>query len=175
MAFNWPGLAKEAAKICIELGIENVNITEKGKTEFRQIVTKSCHQFNERRLRETMSGSEKCVRILKDDYGRKSYFGGKKPGEVRDFYSTRVNMLSLAGNFSHDKRFMRTNFLCRCGLREEQEHIRTSCPIYEDIRAKHSHLDDDGVLVEFFRAVLERRDQLDDEQRSSGVTSDEEE
>ena len=71
-----------------------------------------------------MSASEKCERILKDDYGKKSYFGGKKPGEVRDFYSTRVNMLKVAGNFSHDKRFMRNNFLCRCGLREEQVHIR---------------------------------------------------
>ena len=122
-----------------------------------------------------MSASEKCERILKDDYGRKSYFGGKKPGEVRDFYSTRVNMLKLAGNFSHDKRFLKTNFLCRCGLREEQEHIRTSCPMYADIRAKYSNLDNDDVLVQFFRDVLERRDVIDDEHSSSGRTSEEEE
>ena len=94
-----------------------------------------------------MSASEKCERILKDGYGRKSYCGGQKPGEVRDFYSTRVNMLKLSGNFSHDKRFMRTNFLCRCGLREEQDYIRTSCPMYADIRANYSNLDDDDGAI----------------------------
>ena len=54
------------------------------------------------------------------------------------------------------------------GIEEEQEDMRTSCPMHADLRANYSNLDDDEVLVKFFREVLERRDKINDEQRSRG-------
>ena len=69
-------------------------------------------------------------------------------------------MLAIAGNFSHDRRFKRTDWLCRCGQREEQEHLRRHCPMYDDIRAKYGELESDESLVPFFKEVLEKRDKL---------------
>ena len=70
------------------------------------------------------------------------------PSQVRSFFSTRVSMLPLAGNFRQDRRFARTNWLCRCGKeREEEHHLTDSCSLYKDIREKLSSLEEDDHLV----------------------------
>ena len=74
-------------------------------------------------------------------------------------------MLPIAGNFSHDLRFRRTGWLCRCGAREQEEHIRSHCQLYEDIREKYGELDDDDKLVAFFSEVLLRRDDMDEKEK----------
>ena len=66
-------------------------------------------------------------------------------------------MLPIAGNFSNDSRFRRINWLCRCGSREQQEHIRSHCVLYKDIRQKYEDLDNDVNLVGFFKEVLKER------------------
>ena len=69
----------------------------------------------------------------------------------------------FAENFSKDKRFLRTNWLCRCGNeRESEEHITKECLIYDDIRREYEDLSDDIQLASFFTRVLERRDLVDD-------------
>ena len=85
--------------------------------------------------------------------------------EVRELYKSRVGMQPFAGNYSGDRRFAKTNYLCRCGVaREEEKHlISGQCPMYADIWGKFHSFDDDKDLVQFFTEVLERRDQLDDE------------
>ena len=143
-----------------ELGIEDINTTELSKTVYRKRVTEACHCLNEKILREEMRGKRKCVKILADGYGRKEYFSKAKPEQVRQYYATRTDMLAIAGNFSKDKRFKRTNWLCRCGQREEQEHVLRHCPIYDDIRDKYDELDSDEKLVPFFQEVLEKRDRM---------------
>jgi hypothetical protein len=87
------------------------------------------------------------------------------PNQVRKYFATRVSMLALAGNFSRDNRFRKTGWLCRCGGREKEEHIRSHCVIYEDIRNKYGDLDDDDKLVSFFEEVLQRRDALEEQER----------
>ena len=69
-------------------------------------------------------------------------------------------MLPLAGNFSRDNRFRRTGWLCLCGEREEQEHVRLHCNKYEDIREKYDDLTSDENLVNLYREVLLRRDKV---------------
>ena len=84
----------------------------------------------------------------------------KIPAQVRMYFSTRTDMLAIAGNFSKDRRFQRTDWLCRCGHREEQEHLLRHCPLYDDIRSKYDELDSDESLVPFFQEVLDKRDKL---------------
>ena len=74
-------------------------------------------------------------------------------------------MLPIAGNFSHNQRFRRTNWLCRCVSREQEEHIRSNCVIYKEIRDKYMDLDNDDNLVAFFREVLRERDRLDKQEK----------
>ena len=86
----------------------------------------------------------------------------KKIDEIRFIFKSRVGLLPFAGNFSHDKRFAKTKWLCRCGVKENESHITAgSCPIYEDIWQKRGDLRKDEDLVKFFSAVLERRSLLD--------------
>jgi hypothetical protein len=166
--FSWPGLAREAEEISRRLVVEDPNTTEMTKRGYRREVTKACHQYNEMELRQKMLNKEgevmeKCRRIAEDSYGRKEYFGGKVPREVRSYFATRVSMLPLAGNFSHDKRFARTGWWCRCGEeREEEEHVRDACPLYQDIRDKYPSLQEDSNLVKFFDEMLSRRDDIDE-------------
>ena len=162
--FQWPGLAAEAEYIARELNIESVRDTELSKKEYRENVTEACHRYDEKMLKEKMETKKKCARIIQDEYGRKDYFAKMIPGEVRDFFATRVQMLALAGNYSRDNRFRRTGWLCLCGEREEQEHILLHCSKYDDIREKYSDLSCDENIVRFFRDVLAKRDKVREEE-----------
>ena len=167
--YCWPGLAREVEHICQELGVERVDVTNMSVKCYRAEVTAACHRLNESRLRKSMEGKLKCEKILSENYGRKEYFSLTTPSKVRQFFSTRVSMLPLAGNFSHDRRFRRTNWLCRCGSREQQEHIRSHCVIYSNIRDKYEDLDNDDNLVKFFEEVLQERDRLEEKEREEKV------
>ena len=81
-------------------------------------------------------------------------------------FRTRFGLQPFAGNYSNDKRFSRTNWLCRCRMaREEESHLLTgNCEIYGDIRKKYDNLDDDANLVKFFNEVLQMRDDLDEKE-----------
>ena len=144
--------------------IMSIYIT-KSRTIYRAEVTAACHRENEARLRKLMEGKQKCMRILSEEYGQKDYFSLTTPSQVRKYFATKLSMLPIAGNFSHDLRFRRTGWLCRCGAREEEEHIRSHCQLYEDIREKYGELDDDDKLVAFFGEVLLRRDDMDEKEK----------
>ena len=93
----------------------------------------------------------------------KNCITNSKVVEVRNIFKAGVGMSEFADNFSKDKRFMRTNWLCRCGdKRESESHIRQECLVYEDIRNDYENLNDDTQLASFFAKVLERRDLIDD-------------
>ena len=117
---------------------------------------------NEAILKEQAENKSKCCNIMKENYGKKEYMNEKKIEEVRLMFKSRVGLLPFAGNFSHDKRFSKTNWLCRCGAKENESHITAgTCPIYDDIWQVRGDLRNDEDLVKFFSAVLERRSLLD--------------
>ena len=99
---------------------------------------------------------------MKEDYGRKKYVDENKIEDVRFRFKARVGLLPFAGNYSNDRRFIKTKWLCRCGEMEKEAHITSgNCPIYDDIWEKRGDLENNEDLVKFFSAVLERRDLLD--------------
>ena len=77
--------------------------------------------------------------------------------------ASQFGMHPFAGNFSHDYRFYRTNWLCRClEEREDENHLLSGkCNIYGSIREKYDKLDDDESLVKFFNEILEKREELE--------------
>ena len=84
------------------------------------MVTDMLHVFNEKILRSDMAGKAKCERILRDRYDEKDYVTHGLHHRVRQQFATRVSMLPFAGNYSRDKRFLRTQWMCRCSqFREE--------------------------------------------------------
>ena len=77
-------------------------------------------------------------------------------------YRTRWGMQPFAGNYSHDSRYARSNWLCLClESREDESHIKSgTCKVYGDLTLKYSDLTSDENLADLFREVLARRDQL---------------
>ena len=55
---KWPGLAEEAARICEELNVEDVNETNIPKKDFKTIVIEACKQLDEKKLRVAAEGKE---------------------------------------------------------------------------------------------------------------------
>ena len=147
---SWPGLAKEAEEICKYLEIEDVNKTSLSKKEFKKLAKDACEKKDEDELRH--SASSKSEGIMKDKYGKKEYFSKHNIHKSRQYFRTRVNMHKFAGNFSHDRTFARTGWLCRCGLaREEVAHLTSgTCPTYQDIFEKYDNLSCDDELVDFY-------------------------
>ena len=172
-AKKWPGLAREGEEICNELEIESVHSSGLEKQEFRTVVTNACHKLNEKRIRKHAEGKEKCTRILNESYGKKNYLQDENITEVRNFYRTRFGLLPFAGNYSHDKKYARTNWLCRCNnAREVESHLTGgNCTLYNDIREKYGKLENDSELVNFFQEILERREEMD-EAEEAGRNSD---
>ena len=162
---EWPGLAKETKEICKYLNIEDVNTTKESKKEYRKKVNKACALKDEVELRVMAENVTKCDRIMQDDYGQKEYVATVDIQRARETFRTRTNMQRFAGNFSRDRFFAATGWLCRCRVeREEVTHLTSgTCPIYMDIFQKFDDLSTDESLVRFFGEVLARRDALDKE------------
>ena len=163
---EWPGLAKETKEICKYLNIEDVNTTNESKKNYRKIVTKACKLKDEVELRGMAEKTTKCERIMKDDYGQKKYVKMLNIQRARETFRTRTNMQRFAGNFTHDRHFAATGWMCRCRVeREELAHLTSgTCPVYMDIFQKFDDLSTDESLVSFFGEILARRDALDKEE-----------
>ena len=71
-------------------------------------------------------------------------------------------MHAFAGNYSHDKRYAKTNWLCLCqNSREEEIHLKSGeCTVYGDLTHKYSDLSSDDDLADLFREILARRELL---------------
>ena len=71
-------------------------------------------------------------------------------------------MHAFAGNYSHDRRYAKTNWLCLClNSREEEIHLKSGeCTVYGDLTNKYSDLSSDDNLADLFREILARRELL---------------
>ena len=119
MRNKWRGLATETATICQELKIQDCNITTMNISRYKQLVNNALHNENEDRLQ--LLGQGKCAKIMKEDYGKKEYISSTNIKTVQERYRTRFGLLPFAGNYSHDRQFASTNWLCRCKQTREEE------------------------------------------------------
>ena len=175
---NWPGLVAETEEICKELKIESVNTTTQSKKNYRKMVTEASHKLNEERLRKEAENKVKCQRIMKEPYGRKKYIDGKIIQNVREQFRTRVGLQAFAGNYSHDKRFSKTQWMCRCesSIESEAHLIEGRCPVYGNIREKYEDLEkNDEDLIRLFNEILAMREALEEEERKEKEKEKEEE
>ena len=108
-------------------------------------------------------GKGQCERFSGEEYGRKDDISKTNIYDVRNQYRSRFGFLAFAGNYQNDRRFAESNWLCRCEkAREGESHLRSGhCKVYDDIVERFGDLNVDENLIQFFAAVLERRDKLD--------------
>ena len=72
----------------------------------------------------------------------------------------RSYMLRVAGNYPGHKRYLATGWQCQACMgqvREDQDHLLTTCPGYADLR-QDKDMETDQDLVEFFTKVMARRE-----------------
>ena len=114
------------------------------------------------------AGCKALTQSEKAAVGRKQYLRTKSLKEVRSLFYTRVQMQPFGGNYSNDKRFQRTNWMCRCGVAKEQEEhmMEGECPVYGDIRKEFPDTMEDGHMDDLFTLILERRKRLEEEENS---------
>jgi hypothetical protein len=157
----WPGLAEETKLICHYLQIEDCNETQLNKEDYKLILIQASHLRNEENLRLMAQG--KCARILTDTYGKKDYILKKNIHNVRQQFRARYGLQPFAGNYSHDRRFAGSQWLCKCQEeREEEAHLLSGlCKVYGDLTLQYDDLTNDDNLVSFFNDVLARREELD--------------
>ena len=98
-----------------------------------------------------------------ESYRKKSYISKNLISDVRQVYRSRVGLQPFAGNYSHNRKYEKSDYLCRCKeYRETESHLMSgNCKTYNDIREKYDDFTRDEDLVNFFKEVLERRDELD--------------
>ena len=163
---EWPGLYKETKQICEDLQIEDCNVTRLSKQRYKEVVLAACHKKNEETLR-SKANEGNCSRISGDKYGMRDYLKTQNISETREWFKSRFGLQPFAGNYSHDQRFAKSDWLCRCKtVREEEGHITSGkCEVYGDLKSQFGDLGEDKNLVDFFRAVLDRRDDLEEEDR----------
>ena len=148
---KWPGLVKETEVICSELSVQSVHSTKLSAKVYRSKVVNACHRVNEQRLKNQADGKTKCAKITEEKYGKKNYISDSKIHNVREMYKGRYKMMPYAGNYQRDRRFARTEWLCRCGeSKEEEQHIMSgNCEVYGEIRSAYTNLNNDEQLVSF--------------------------
>jgi hypothetical protein len=163
---NWPGLVQETKMICKELNIEDCNSTCLNKTDYKSLLIKACHVKNEEMLR-LQATETKGARMRTEPYGKQEYITSKNIEQARSWFRTRFGLQDFAGNYSHNRKFAKSDWLCRCKTAKEEEgHIVSgNCSVYSDLRPKFGDLGEDQNLVDYFRAVLDRRDRLEEEDR----------
>ena len=157
---KWPGLAEETSKICQVLNIEDVNLTKRDPHKYMNIVLEALHKKNEECLRRLATG--KCERISGEIYQKKDYILYKNIFSARQHYRTRFGMNDFAGNYSNNRKYAKSNWLCLCqNSREEESHLMSGeCTVYGDLVNKYSDLTCDENLADLFRDVLARRELL---------------
>ena len=120
---GWPGLYQETSSICKQLDIEDVNNTRLCKTKYKSILIEACHRKNEVRLRAQASDI-KCLRLKKEKYGKKEYLDNQNITNTRNWFKTRYGLLPFSGNFSHDRRFAKSDWFCCCKeTKEDESHL----------------------------------------------------
>ena len=167
---KWPGLVKETTLICQKLGIENCNeddLEQVGTKTYRKKLVQKCKEKDEIELRKMAQGKIKCDKIMSESYGKKPYLSSNVLRKARLLFKTRTRMLPFASNYPKDRKFSKSNWLCRCTKENESEsHLKSGqCEVYGDLKDKYTNLDDDNQLAMFFEDVLERRTTLEEDEK----------
>ena len=152
-----PGLYTEVTEYMVELGLEKLD--KYTKLQWKSAVNAAIEDKNHKNLLESIKSYKKLDHreLSKESYGTKGYILEMPLSKARTRMRIRANMVnSIKFNFQSDPKFTTDNWQCSCGMIESQRHIQNSCEEYDDLRQLHN-LDTDEGLVEFFDAVLLRR------------------
>ena len=159
-----PGLYQEVSEYMVELGLGSM--ANFNKKQWREAVNSAIEERNSFDLLNTIKSYKKLnfSDLSKEKYEIKDYIKSLPLPKARTRMRIRSMMIrNVKFNFQSDSEFARDNWQCLCGKIDSQRHIQETCELYEDLRQLHD-LDTDEGLVEYFDAVLNRRQEEDDQE-----------
>ena len=163
---NLPGLYKETRELMSDLGIDSMRNYSKHqwKTKVNSAVDEANHKslLNQIKTYKKLNYDE----LTKEEYEVKDYINKLPLAKSRTFMHYRAKMLKgFKMNFQSDPIFEKENFKCVCGRISSQNHALNSCDLYEDLLDIHDTESTEG-LIDFFDAVLQRKQEEDDKKLS---------
>ena len=154
-----PGLMDECEDFLSKNGL--ISIKSYPKITWKKIVNNKIAQLNKSDLLDKMTNLTKLDgEALSDEHFElKTYIKELNVDEARTKFRIRTSMVqSVKMNFPSDPQFKREMWECQhCSCIDTQSHIILSCPAYNEIRT-NKNLENDKDLVQFFKEVLEMRD-----------------
>ena len=151
---EWPGLAREVAEICLQIGLPDANVVTIAKAQ----VDKAIKEYNKVEIRAVMSSNytklDELVEV--EDGCVKEYMKMKNLAESRMMFRIRTKMLNLKDNMKG--RYRGSSLECiACDSKEveSQTHVMC-CSGYSDIRTGLD-LSKDMDLIAYFTQVMKIR------------------
>ena len=121
MRAAWPA-ACTRSRSCVRVkNCNESNMFEMNNKLYRQMLLQKCKEKDELLLRQMAEGKIKCAKTMNEGYGKKGYLSLQVLSKVRQTFYTRVRMQPFAGNFPGDRRFSKTNHMCKCTKEKEDE------------------------------------------------------
>ena len=154
---GWPGLCREAQKICEELGLPNILKESINKNKWDSMVKKATRNNHEEELKAEVESKKKLEAIKEENMRRKEYFETKSLENTRLMFRIRTRMIDLKANFKNKPTNKKDGWKCEgCGTEIETNCHVLVCKAYEQVRAgKDLKCDED--LVQFFKQVMKIR------------------
>ena len=151
---GWPGLSREVAEICLQIGLPDANVVTIAKAQ----VDKAIKEYNKGEIRAVMSSNytklDELVEV--EDGCVKEYMKMKNLAESRMMFRIRTKMLNLKDNMKGKyKRSILECIACDSKEVESQTHVMC-CSGYSDIRTGLD-LPKDRDLIAYFTQVMKIR------------------
>ena len=155
---KWPGQVQTALQLCEELGISGLLNPDISKSQFKQIVKRSCQKQNDEELRDQIESYKK-MSALRDEVRKgNAYFFNESLQDVRSIFRFRVDLIEAKKNYKN--KYRNQSELCdSCESAIcETSHI-LYCPAYSALRENKS-LNCDKDLATYLQKVLKIRTNL---------------
>ena len=162
LSHGWPGLAKESEDFCQYLGIKNINSNEIKISKWKNTVKSAAKEKCKNEMRTEMKSGSKLKHLAGEEFQLKEYIKEKSIEDVRMNFKVQTKMLDFKMNFKSSPTYSRELWRCdscQTGAIESQSHV-LHCPAYKKLR-EGKNLGNDKDIVEYFRKVLQIRENLD--------------
>ena len=165
-----PGLIEEMKEDLLQFEMTLDGMETFTKKEWKKFTEKNVRKKNREDLLTMMKSFKKLEveELEKEDDGIKPYMKSLSYRDAVLKFKMRARVIkTVKTHFKNDKNFTSELWSClNCSSLDTSFHILHQCPIYENLR-KDINIDNDEEVVDFFRKVIQRREEKEDDGRET--------
>ena len=169
-----PGLIEEMKEDLLQFEMTLDGMETFTKKEWKKFTEKNVRKKNREDLLTMMKSFKKLEveELEKEDDGIKPYMKSLSYRDAVLKFKMRARVIkTVKTHFKNDKNFTSELWSClNCSSLDTSFHILHQCPIYENLR-KDMNIDNDEEVVDFFRKVIQRREEKEDDGRETNTVN----